>query len=212
MEKPKKYEDLLMSAFHFEEQDLEANQAGKFTDWQRNRLRGDSRRSSALLALFAFGGLFLAGLMTLIWSSAPNEAMSRLVVPLIMIAVTSLILVFYWARSRRTAADLNAPVVSVVEGRVLLKASDGQFGDYAARIGDVEFALKPQEFFAFKNGDPYRVYYTSRSKRILSLEWLRDADDNLLPGAAFDDWIADQPDDESLSPATRAHRQRQTPR
>lgn len=208
MEKPKKYEDVLRSAFRFDAQDLEANQAGKLTDWQRNRLRADVRRSSALLAVFAFGGLFLSGLMTLMWSSAPQATMSRLVVPLIVIAVTSLILVFYWARSQRTAADLNTQAVSVAEGRVLLKASSGQSGEYAVRIGDVQFPLKQHEFLAFKNGDPYRVYYTSRSKRILSVEWLRDSDDNLLPGAAFGDRIANQPEDETVSPATRARRQR----
>jgi hypothetical protein len=36
------------------------------------------------------------------------------------------------------------------------------------------FAINKPIFLAFKNGDPYRIYYAPHSKTLLSAEWLRD--------------------------------------
>ena len=49
------------------------------------------------------------------------------------------------------------------------------------------FVVSKQVFLAFKNGDPYRVYYAPNSKRIVAAEWLRGEDNLLLDVDDFDE-------------------------
>ena len=49
MEKPKKYEDRLMAALDFDEDDLDANQAGHFSAAQRAQFAAKQRRIAAFI-------------------------------------------------------------------------------------------------------------------------------------------------------------------
>ncbi|MBK8029121.1 MAG: hypothetical protein IPK17_06325 [Chloroflexi bacterium] len=54
-------------------------------------------------------------------------------------------------------------------------AEDGS-GNYFVWLDGRKFKVQHDGFLAFKNGDPYRLYYTPHSHTILSAEWLRDDD------------------------------------
>lgn len=183
--KPKKYEERLMSAFAFDDDDLEANAAGKLTRRQIARLNREQLS-------YGLGGAFvlLLGIVTVTFvAGAVNFAMMTLPVLVILIAVIAFFMGlsgWIWLRSRRLSADLLNLWVAEIEGRIELSVRAAQnAATYYLRIGDgedsVRFTVKQAAFLALKNGDPYHIYYTRHSKRILSVEWLRENDDNLLP-------------------------------
>lgn len=181
MAKVKRYDDVLKTAFYFDQHDLEANRVGKLTDWQLNRLKADLRRATAALAILLFGALVVFGGGASIYTSG-GQPSGLLTAAFVMLVVVGILALYYWFRNQRASADLREQKVSVVEGRVELRAvSSGESSTaYSVRIGEVQFPLKKQEFLAFKNGDPYRVYYAPNSKKLLSAEWLR-GDENLVP-------------------------------
>lgn len=176
MEKLKKYEDRLMAALDFSELDLENNRAGLMTYHQAMRLR--SARFVATLSwtiplLLGVCGLsFGVSVMSLVGSAALEVALLPM---LFVLGVSGWLYAFFGMRSSRLNDDLRENRVSVVEGRVDLSVVAGNNSAvYALDIGSIRFPLKHDGFLAFKNGDPYRIYYTAHSKRILSVEWLRE--------------------------------------
>ena len=68
------------------------------------------------------------------------------------------------------------------------------------------FRSRSRLFSTFKNGDPYAVYYSQRSNKLLSAEWLRGEDNLLLP-AEIDAAREGEPDDE-IAPETPAQQRR----
>ncbi len=110
-----------------------------------------------------------------------NAVPSVAAIPLAVVAVTLAFAAYVGLRALKLGADLRDERPAEVEGRIDLSMNAAQYAaSYFLRVGKARFPLKKQPFFALKNGDPYRIYYTRRSKRILSVEWLRENDDNLL--------------------------------
>lgn len=180
MGKPKKYEERLMEALAFDEDDLAANQAGEFSGRQIARLNRDRRSLALGVAIILLVGFF-AMMLAL---GAVDFAFLTPAILVILVGMSATFIglsAFIWARSARTSADLRENRAAEVEGRVDLSVRAGQnAASYYLRVGDKRFTVKQKAFLAFKNGDPYRIYYAPRSKRILSVEWLRENDDNLL--------------------------------
>lgn len=58
-----------------------------------------------------------------------------------------------------------------IEGRINLNINGRRF---SIALDNQRFDLKQEAFLAFKNDDPYRLYFTPRTKILLSAEWLRD--------------------------------------
>ena len=86
---------------------------------------------------------------------------------------------FAFSKSRWLIEDLRENRILAAEGRVDLSIQ-GDY-DYFLLVEKQRFRLRKKDtFLTFKNGDPYRIYYTPRSRQILSVEWLRENDDNLL--------------------------------
>ena len=90
--------------------------------------------------------------------------------------VTGVVVIGTWLKGAKFTADIRKGEVDVAEGRVILDViGQGNSGNaYSARIENVTFAINKPIFLAFKNGDPYRIYYAPHSKTILSPEWLRE--------------------------------------
>jgi len=169
--KLKKYEDVLMAAFEFNEVDLAANQAGSLSAGQVSALQQQRTRQIRSIAVMC--ALVIAlGLFVMV-------AVSIVTIP--MLAFILLFVVVATLNGGRSLRQLNQDLgdrVAEVEGRVeqdLRSAEDGS-GDYFVRLDERKFKVKREGFLAFKNGDPYRLYYTPRGKKILSVEWLRDDD------------------------------------
>lgn len=184
MGKPKKYEERLMEALAFDEDDLAANQAGELSSRQVARLNREQLSTGLGGALVLVFGIVIVSLVM----GTVNFALMTLPALVILIAISAFFLglsAVIWSRSRKLYADLVDRWVAEIEGRVDLSVRAGQnAASYYLRVGDgedsVRFTVKQRAFLAFKNGDPYRIYYARRSKRLLSAEWLRENDDNLL--------------------------------
>jgi hypothetical protein len=180
MFKTKKYEDRLMSALKFSEFDLKNNQVGLMTYRQARHLR--SARIAATLSwtmpfLLGIGGLSAWFTAMLATTDAPLDA---ILLPLLgVIALSGWLYAYYGLRVNRLNDDLRENRVSAVEGRVELGVATGnKSAAYWMRIDMMRFPLTQAAFLAFKNGDPYRIYFAPHSKQILSVEWLREDEDN----------------------------------
>ena len=177
MDKPKKYEERLMAALDFDEADLEANQVGQFSQRQIKRLNANRVAVTFGWALVLLAGICLGALVLAASNPVAGLEASTIAILLTIAGVDVLLFLYNWLRANRLAADLRARQIAQVEGRVDLKLSSGQYSSYFLNIGGMRFPMKQPQFLAFKNGDPYRIYYTPRSKKILAVEWLREAGD-----------------------------------
>lgn|GEM_PF-1393222 len=173
-EKPKKYEERLMSAFDFDEHDLAANQSGHLSQKQIIQLQSARNREIYRLALPAIVSLLIA----LGFFRYTASVIAFLVV--VAVAIT-MMLAINVPKLRRWRADLLGGDILAAEGRIELSLNTRQRkAEYFLRVGGVWLTINKAKFLALKNGDPYRVYYTRCAKRILAVEWLRENDDNLL--------------------------------
>ncbi len=175
-EKPKKYAERLMAAFNFDEDDLEANQGGYLSQRQINRLKAVRNRSLSTFVLLALLFAFLAFFIVAAGFHPPTILPSVVTAFVVILAVYSI----SGTKPGAIIRDLSDNQAAVSEGRVDLLLSNAQYGsEYFLRVENVRFTVTQNAFLAFKNGDPYRIYYTPRSRKILSVEWLRE-DANLL--------------------------------
>lgn len=185
-QKPKKYEDVLMRALKFDETDLAANEAGEWSAAQVakwSRARRD--HLVALLVAFGFTALFL------VFTARASTNIGVLLNGGALFG--TLVTVGYLSgRLDRVLRDLHDGA-RTVEGRVELDVDTrNNKTKYTAKIGGMKFKISKMTFLAFKNGDPYRVYYAPHQKRIASVEWLRD-DDPFAPDINRAARLADAP-------------------
>ena len=156
-EKPKrKYEDILMDAIGFTEDELELNRVGQLSKDQWRILY--LRQNIWLIAIILVGFVLLA-LWLGISFSIPH-----------VIAITGIL---YCANKwLMFHNDLRQPRAISMEGRISLDVYGK--GSYTLAVENERFIVNKNIFLAFKNGDPYRIYYTPYTKHLLSAEWLRD--------------------------------------
>jgi hypothetical protein len=177
MDKPKhKPEHMLMQAIGFSEEDLEANREGHITKRQRVRLNA-KRTSWGLRSALAVGiMLFLCASAIIDGNRIGDTVESRVAIIALICIIGGTAIIYTRLRGGYFNSDLRKGDVHIIEDRVVLDvSSQGNRGDsYSVRIDETTFAVNKPIFLAFKNGDPYRIYYAPHSKTILSAEWLRD--------------------------------------
>jgi hypothetical protein len=177
-EKPKhKPEHLLMEALDFTDEDLAANREGYLTKRQLLRLSQRQNSWTMGVVLAAIGSVFLCAFAIMDGIRIGDTVSSRVgIIGLIAILAGGFVL-YTWTKGARFAVDLRQGELEAVEGRVALDViSQGSSGNaYTVQIEDRTFAINKPIFLAFKNGDPYRIYYAPHSRTILSAEWLREA-------------------------------------
>ena len=182
MGKPKKYEERLMQALGYDEDDLEANRAGHFSEAQRTQFAAEQRQSWLVAAFVIL--LFLG------WIGAAqinSTAAASLPLIFLLLPVFGGVFLKYAIMALRLRADAQEDQAESTEGRVdlAMRGTTTNRVVCTLRVADKRFSVKQDAFLAMKNGDPYHVYYALRSKRLLSVEWLRENDDNLLPVTDF---------------------------
>lgn len=201
--KLKTHADQLATVFNFTDEDLAANRAGKLSERQRLHLRTRIRQRAWLAAaVYVVIGILLVFLSSGGWETFAGGLLAISVPPL----VVSLLLGYEVYRLSKTH---NQNEVRQIEGRVALdvKTTSTQYGSqhgFSMTVNDVRFGLKQPQFLAFKNGDPYTIYYTP-NKQIVSVEWLRDDSPFIEPD---DDAEVDIFDDEQAEVAPRSARRR----
>lgn len=194
----------LENALYFTQRDLETNAQGEITDFQAGRLRNRVvMRVGAfgLVAVFIFVVLGLVPVFTMVTGgsgqgfgmstfSGPVSSFTGLLMPLLSLVAIAAVGVMVW-RSMGLVRDLRERRAESVEGRVQLDLHRSYNGSmhhvggnhyrmsggrdqYYVYIGGMRFEVSKAGFLAFKNDDPYIVYYAPHSKMLLSAEWLRD--------------------------------------
>lgn len=169
-DKLKKYEDVLMAALKFDEDDLAANIDGTLSQRQIAQMKRQRDNTLIIVGIIAFLALcfvLFTGLLT-----SFNGLLLAAFIAIVMTLVTLIAAVI----ANNINRDL-ADSVRVVEGRVELDTNPGQNATaFYVKMDDLKFTVKKEAFLTFKNGDPYRIYYAPQTKTILSAEWLRGDD------------------------------------
>lgn len=181
-----KYEEILEGAFGFNDYTLEYNGRGKYSEGQQIYFAQRIKLKVLGAILFALGNLVVLFLLSR--SLMGNSEFAAFFLIVFILSLFSGLLGYHAYKMRQ---DLKHDHIEVVEGRVQLDiASNGQYGNsYKLHIGEISFNIHKAQFFALKNGDPYRVYYMPATKHILSLEWLYadSVRDVISTGEAVDD-------------------------
>ncbi|MEZ4669305.1 MAG: hypothetical protein R3E39_15475 [Anaerolineae bacterium] len=165
MEKPKKLKpsDVLMDAIGFHKEDLTLNQLGKLSNHQKQAIL--RKRNIWLVVLAIWCPVFIIVLIASLRAGLP---IGREIGPLILVVLLGL---FCGSEVLVIHNDAKNGRAKRVKGPITLSINNNHF---QMTIDKQEFIVKKHIFLAFKNGDPYRIYYNPRDNRILSAEWLRD--------------------------------------
>jgi hypothetical protein len=114
----------------------------------------------------------LAFLCVILSGPGVNMKIGNVILAFVLVGI---ILAFARHRWRWFNDDLRKGEIANIEGRVRLDIADnGRSSSYSVAIEKTIFRINKQVFLAFKNGDPYRIYYAPHSMKMLSAEWLRD--------------------------------------
>lgn len=179
-----KYEEILEGAFGFNDYTVEYNGRGEYSEGQRIYFAQRVRLNRVLAVLFA-----LSNFVALFWLANSNLYRHEIAIFFLVVFLVNLFAVMLERRAYKMQENLKDNQLEVVEGRVQLGLSTTQHGTtYEMQIGDTKFNIHGKQFFALKNGDPYRVYYMPATKQILSVEWLysEQARDVISTGEAID--------------------------
>ena len=167
-----KPEYLLKNALDFAEEDLESNREGRLSENQIALLR----RESINWLSIALTGL-VSGMLLFSGNISSN---------LFWLIVGIFLFIFFGQRYLVNRNVLNSDRVNSIEGRVhqSIVPSFLVGTDYRLTVNDTMFSVSKNVFLAFKNTDPYVMYYITysvflankptsiHSRKILSAEWL----------------------------------------
>jgi len=169
---PDTSETTLMDVLSFTTDDLEANREGKLSQRQRQYLSVDRRKNAMLGAAVVVGLVMATVLMLLYGINQSSRILQALGVMLLFFNFTLTWL--FGVNWVRTTYDLRTNRVEIVEGKA--QHVIRQFGRAKAgsvRIGDVvEIPTDADTFTIFEPSTTYRLYRTSHSQRLLSVEKL----------------------------------------
>lgn len=158
--------DRLADAFAFTTDDLTANRAGRLSQRQLEALHRRERRASVIVLLFTLGMAVVPALSLAVFVTAGNMPMMGLSVFLLV----GLPMLGYWvadSERRRWHRDRTGNVAASIYGPVWPVSAPGQ---PRIRIENLEFEVSPEQLTAFQPGATYSVYYTPRTRTILSVE------------------------------------------
>lgn len=164
-------ENLLMWELGFTPEDLNANRAGHFSAHQLKNLQTKRKNGKKIL-----GRLFL--IVVVVGAGVVS------ILPIVeSIVVLTVISVFYFSLSlwaivewRTSGLDVQHGVVEATQGIVELDIKISRYSlSYVICQNHKHWTVSKQAFLAFKNGDPYVIYYAPHTRTILSAEWLRES-------------------------------------
>jgi hypothetical protein len=177
----------LAETLYFTDGDLESNAEGEITDHQMRRLQ------TRLMMRLVAGGFFVVLIVapTLILPSravviypavGPNPVWLVIGLVMLFMAFTfGMQIVNLWRDLReRRAEAVEGPAMLDIHysrarsaGMVTVYSNRGRPG-YTVSVGGLNFRVDKHAFLAFKNGDPYVIYYAPHSKLLLSAAPLDD--------------------------------------
>lgn len=176
--KKKQSPDLLMTVFDFTPEDLAANMEGHITVRQVPRLR--IQTSTIVAPYWIRTGVLIISMMALVGLAG---RITQEVLPIVLffgliLAGSFMGLIFH---EGRIGKDIGEGIADNICGMVILeqKPSGSNRMIYFVYCRDQKFKVLSKEFLAFENGGKYCIYYAPRSKVILSVRPLLEADENI---------------------------------
>lgn len=177
-------DEQLMAAFSFDREDLAANQAGRLSEKQEQRLKKDETFATVITAALAVlsgaGGVLILLPFVRTGQVSGDRA-------LVLILGIVLLLVAVWA-ARGATTRLNFEVRKVQGKAQLMKSiqRSGSVSDleidrtnivaYELVVGGRTFGVSPHLFDSvLKEGETYAVYFIESPKTLLSLEHIPSA-------------------------------------
>jgi hypothetical protein len=165
----RKPEHILMDAIGFTEEDLEFNLEGDLSDAQEAWLNGERSlwMYRIVLALVVFGAACIFILINL-------DGATEYQIIIGFCIFTGMFVFASISKWMQFNGDLRDGI-EVAEGRIKLDIRDKaqEHSKYRIIIENITFKIDKDIFLAFKNGDPYAIYYAPHTKTILSAVWLR---------------------------------------
>lgn len=166
--------DVLAQTNKFRVEDLPENRRGLLTGAQKFRLL---RRMLKPVLIFALIGLIFVALFIALAVVDENGYYLRAVLSqsgwrilLIVVMVAALTIAFLW-RSSELILDLRDGRVASAEGHVTKTMSFyDKGGAMFYGLGGMKFAVSNQAYNALIEGTTYRIFYTPRSKFLVSIE------------------------------------------
>lgn len=161
--------DRLASAFAFTAEDLAVNRTGRLSQRQLEALQRRERRASVIVLLFTVGMAIVPAIALSAFALAGNLPMVGLSVFLLV----GLPMLGYWvadSERRRWHRDRTGNVAASIYGPVWPVRAPGRMDRSRIRIENLEFAVSPEQLAAFQPGATYSIYYTPRTRMILSAE------------------------------------------
>lgn len=162
-------EAILMSALKFDESDLDLNSQGLLSNPQIAVLRG--QRTLYGMGTLAMMAAFII-YFRLLGLSAFSGELCFVTIMLGLLGALYLHVAFTgWFNAYQ---DVKKGHAEMVAGHTTMEIKSAGKGGvhYLVTVDDIEFRVDKPAFLAFKNGEPYRVFYAPNTKKILSAEWL----------------------------------------
>lgn len=170
-----RHDAALMEAMHFNLDDLQTNRDGALSDRQRQYLMIDRQKNLVLGA--GLLGLFILVTAVLLFMGFDNQNIILQGLGGVMVFCNMGLSWFFGLNWIRATYDLRTNETHTVEGQaqhVVRQFARAQAG--SIRIGDaVEVPTDVDTFKVFEPGAVYRLYRTSHSGRILSIERIQRA-------------------------------------
>jgi hypothetical protein len=159
----------LMWAIGFTPTDLEASREGVLSDHQRRKFQAERQTNLLTMVLCS---LFAIVVWVVGQNFISHENLICLLIPVIVCVGIGLLKQLETFGYHR---DLRQNRAEAVQGRVILDVSEkGKKAVYVVQLQHKVWPVKKTVFLAFKNGDPYVIYYAPHTNKILSAEWLRE--------------------------------------
>jgi hypothetical protein len=166
---------MLAAALRFNDEDLQANRAGRLTIRQRNRVFVWRRALIiALLLITAFIGIISAiVILAVLTGTAVSEV--GILLALGGEVITAGLAFLVWSLRQHYNTYLQAGRVQQVEGPVTMYQLRERHNNrartaYYLRVDDQEFAIPQAALSVFTDGAPYSVYYVAEPLTLLSAE------------------------------------------
>lgn len=171
-----KHSELLAQTIGFNDDDLDANRIGIFSDRQCQSLR----RLRMLWRIIFYAIVVACPTACLV---AINDGIrrgdtiaSRIGIIIFIFAFTGVLLIFCYREWKQYNDDVTEGLVQGVEGCISIMPHREKHGiSFTITIQGETLTVNQGIFLAFKNGDPYAIYFSPNTRKLLSAEWLRSS-------------------------------------
>ena len=162
----------LMAAAKFDESDLIINRQGYLSEKQQVKLRRDQLKFMLFAGILVAGCLW--GFLSLGIDISAGQPSTGKIAGLAVLATVALIFIVYAREKwRYLSQDLAKDVVASVSGKASLRLiPEGRNLTYRLKVNDVKLDTSWKIYRCIERGKLYRIYYTPKSRQILSIERL----------------------------------------